>query len=66
MNSPSYGNPTLVLPIAMVINIDKCYGPGIVLHPDYPALEPIVGKKISSFGRRFGVPFKSSDGQWFC
>lgn len=42
-NSPIYGAPYLVLPIAMVVDTIEDYRNGVVLHPDFPASEHSVG-----------------------
>ena len=45
---------------------EQSYGDGVVLHPDYPTLEPISDNHTTSFGKWFGVPFQASYGGWFC
>ena len=37
---------------------------GVVLHPDFPASEPIAGDRQTTFGKRFGVLFQSTHGEW--
>ena len=56
-NSPIYGAPHLVLPIATVVDPMESYMNGIVLHPDFLASDPNVGDIQKTFGKRFGVIF---------
>ena len=44
---------------------DIIYGEGVVLHPDFPASEPIAVNLQSSFGKNFGVLFQENHGGWF-
>ena len=44
---------------------EPSYGDSVVLHPDYPASDTLVGNVITSFGKRFGIPFQVPHGLWF-
>ena len=64
-NSPTYGAPHLVLPIATVVDPMEGYMSGVVLHPDFSASEPSAGDIQKTFGKSFGVLFQSQYGEWF-
>ena len=64
-HTPTSVDYDLCLHIATVVRDDPSYGDSVVLHPDYPASEPLVVNVITSFGKRFGVPFQVSHGPWF-
>ena len=64
-HAPTSEDYDIFLLIITVVRDYPSYGDSVVLHPDYPASEPLVGNVITSFGKQFGVPFQVSHGPWF-
>ena len=62
-DSPNYGVPHLLLPIVTVVHPEVRYRNGVILHPDFPASEPVAGDIQTSFGKIFGVPFQVQHGK---
>ena len=58
--------PVTSLPIAMILSKNIGLDSGIVLGPDYPAIESSSSGSCTTFGIRFGIPFLAKHGVWLC
>ena len=65
INLPTSTAAERTLPVATVGYQNPGCGDNVVLHPNYPALEPFTDNVTTIFRKRFGVPFRSPGRRWY-